>query len=107
MRKVVFQIDDIEFFKRKFNLSDNQITEIFGDKESFKVIYTIIGKGKNPDKYELTDYDGNKIPLDSLNGYQKGVVLNDCMAYFTGGKYHSEFDEPCGVVKIEEKEINH
>ena len=71
------------FFKRKFNLPDKQMTEIFGDKESFKVIYMITSDGRNPDKYELTDYDGNKIPLDSLNGYQKGVVLNDCMAYFS------------------------
>lgn len=104
MRKVVFTIDDIEYFKRKFKLSDEQVAEFFGEKESFKVIYTITGNGRNPDKYELTDYDGNKITLDSLNGYQKGVVLNDCMAYFTGGTYHENSDEPCGVVKIEETE---
>lgn len=36
---------------------------------------------------------------------QKGVVLNDCMAYFTGGTYHENSDKPCGVIKIEEKEI--
>jgi hypothetical protein len=105
MRKVVFTIDDIEYFKQKFKLSDKQVAEFFGEKESFKVIYTITGNGRNPDKYELTDYDGNKIPLDSLNGYQKGVVLNDCMAYFTGGEYHGDYDAPHGVIKIEEKEI--
>ena len=62
-------------------------------------------EGKNPDKYELTDYHGNKVSLNSLNGYQKGVVLNDCMAYFTGGEYHGDYNAPHGVIKIEEKEI--
>ena len=71
MRKVVFTIDDIEYFKRKFKLSDEQVAEFFGEKESFKVIYTITGNGRNPDKYELTDHDGNKITLDSLNGVLK------------------------------------
>jgi len=41
--------------------------------------------------------------MDELNGYQKGVVLNDCHAYFTGGKYHSDTKEPCGVVEIKEE----
>ena len=105
MRKITFYIDDIEFLKQKWNLSDEKIKVIFGDTESFKVIYTIIGEGKNPDKYELTDYHGNKVSLNSLNGYQKGVVLNDCMAYFTGGEYHGDYNAPHGVIKIEEKEI--
>ena len=52
----------------------------------------------------LTDYDGNKINLNDLNGYQKGVVLNDCMAYFNGGKYHGNETEPCGVVDIQDME---
>lgn len=106
MRKVVFTIDDIEYFKQKFKLSDEEVAEFFGEKESFKVIYTITGNGRDPDKYKLTDYNGNKIPFNSLNGYQKGVVLNDCMAYFTGGTYYDNSVEPCGVIKIEEKEAN-
>lgn len=105
MRKVVFTIDDIKYLKRKFKLSDEEVVEFFGDKQSFKIVYTITGNGRNPNKYELMDYDGNKIPLDSLNDYQKGVVLNDCMAYFTGGIYYANSDEPCGVIKIEEKDI--
>ena len=105
MRKVVFTIDDIEFFRRKFKLSDKQMAEFFGDQDSFKVIYTIVGEGKRPDTYELTDYDGNKIDRQSLNGYQRGIIINDCIAYFTGASYHENDDEPCGVIKIEEKEI--
>lgn len=105
MRKVIFKIDDLAFFKRHYNLTDDQMQDIFSDKESFKVIYTLIGEGKSIDRYELTAYDGNKINLNDLNGYQKGVVLNDCKAYFTGGKYHSNAEVPCGVVDIKEEKL--
>lgn len=57
------------------------------------------------DRYELTDYDGNRIDINSLNGYEKGVILNDCYAYFVGRKYHSDAKEPFGVVEIVEEEV--
>ena len=41
MRKVIFTIDDVEYFKRSNNLTEEQKQDIFGDKESFKVIYTL------------------------------------------------------------------
>lgn len=104
MRKVTFIIDDLEFFKRRYGLTSEGLQKIFSDKESFKVIYTLYGDGKNVQWYKLTDHNGNKIHLDYLNGYQKGVVLNDCKAYFTGGKYHSNSDVPCGVIDIKEEE---
>lgn len=100
MRKVVFTIDDLAWFKRFYNLTEEQKQDIFNDEESFKVIYTLYGEGKNIDRYTLTDHDGNKVKLNDLNGYQRGVVLNDCMAYFNGGKYHGNETEPCGVVDI-------
>ncbi len=106
MRKVIFTIDDIEYFKRKHHLTDERTQDIFGNQESFRVIYTIIGEGRNPDKYQLTDFDGNKISINSLNGYQKGVIINDCMAYFTGGKYFDSSDSPCGVIDIREESDN-
>ncbi len=105
MRKVIFTIDDFAFFKRHYNLTDEQMQDIFSDKKSFKVIYTLIGEEKSINKYELTDYVGNKISINDLNGYEKGVILNDCMAYFTGGKYHSNAEVPCGVVDIKEDKI--
>lgn len=105
MRKVTFTIDDLAFFKKYHNLTEEQMKDIFKDKKSFKVIYTLYGDGKNVDRYELTDYDGNKVNMDDLNGYQKGVVLNDCYAYFTGGKYHSNANVPCGAVDIKEETI--
>lgn len=106
MRKVTFIINDLEWMRKYYKLSDKQFNDTFADEKPFKCIYTLYGEGKKfPDKYELTDYDGNKIHMDDLNGYQKGVILNDCWAYFTGGKYHSDTKEPCGVIEIKEEDV--
>lgn len=104
MRKVIFTIDDLVWMQKHYNLTDEQMHDIFADNKPFKVIYTLYGEGNDVDRYTLTDYDGNKVNLNDLNGYQKGVVLNDCMAYFNGGKYHSNGTEPCGVVDIQDME---
>lgn len=104
MRKVIFTIDGLAWMQKYYNLTDEQMKNIFANQESFKAIYTLYGEGKNVDRYTLTDYDGNKVNLNGLNGYQRGVVLNDCMAYFNGGKYHSNGTEPCGVVDIQDME---
>ncbi len=108
MRKVIFKIDDKEYFRReleKDNCIGKQAGDILKGLRNFKAIYTLYGVENNVDRYELTDYDGNKISINDLNGYEKGVVLNDCHAYFTGGKYHDNADKPCGVVGITEEEI--
>lgn len=103
MRKVIFTIDDLEYFKCLYG--EQFITGFFGDAESFRAIYTLIGEGNTPDRSFLTDFSGNKIPRDTLDGYQKGVVLNDCYAYFTGGSYANHGSSPCGVIKIEEQQL--
>lgn len=108
MRKVIFKIDDKEYFRReleKENVPNDIKEEILNSVKSFKSIYTLYGEGNNVNRYELTDYDGNRISINDLNGYKKGVVLNDCYAYFAGGKYHSNADKPCGVVEIIEEEV--
>lgn len=105
MRKVVFYIDDLCYFRKEFNLTETQTNDIFNGEDSFKVIYTLYGEEKVINNYELTDYNGNRISLNTLNGYQRGVVLNDCMAYFTGGKYQFKTEKPTGVIKIEETEL--
>lgn len=106
-RKVKYRIDDIQWFQKRYKLSEQKTKEIFSScDDSFKVIYTLIGNGRTVDRYELTDYDGNKININSLNGYQKGAVLNDCYAHFTGGKYQFDMDEPMGVIEIEECEVD-
>lgn len=105
MRKVIFTVNDLEWMQKYYKLTEEQFEEMFKDQETFKCIYTLYGEGKQVDGYTLTDYDGNKICLNDLNRYHKGVVLNDCYAYFTGGKYHSDTKEPCGVVDIKEEEV--
>lgn len=104
-RKVTFYIDDLEFFHNFYHLTNEQMKDLFDNQHSFKVIYTLYGfeDGNLPDRYTLTDYDGNKIDYNTLNGYQRGVVLNDCWAYYTGGKYHCDSSSPCGIVKIEDE----
>lgn len=104
MRKVAFYIDDLEWFRKSYNLTDKQMEDLFSDTSSFKVIYTLYGNGNDADHFTLTDYDGNKIDINSLNGYQKGVVINDCSAYFSGSKYCFDGNGPCGVIRIEETE---
>lgn len=103
MRKITFMINDLEWFRKYYKMLESQFNDIFKNEKPFKCIYVLYGEGKKAQRYELTDFDGNKININELNGYQKGVVLNDCWAYFTGGKYHSDTDEPCGVVEIKEE----
>lgn len=107
MRKVIFKIDDQEYFRKEFEkegCTESQTEDILKELKNFKAIYTLYGEEKQVDRYELTDYDGNQININDLNGYEKGVILNDCYAYFVGGKYHSNADKPCGVVGIIEEE---
>ena len=105
MRKVVFVIDDVEYFRRSLqnqNITDESQNEILKGFNDFKAVYTLYGKEKTVDRYELTDFDGNKININELNGYQRGVVLCDCLAYFEGGNYFCNGKEPCGVIDIQE-----
>lgn len=107
MRKVTFHIDDAQYFKGQFkkenpNLTDEEINSILCGQNPFRVIYSLFGDEKTIDHYELTDYDGKKININNLNGFQRGVILSDCIAYFMGGNFHYNKDHPCGVVHIEE-----
>ena len=106
-RKVVFKIDDIAYFKKMYAFTEEQMQEIFATITPFRAIYTLYGNGKDIRNYTLTDYDGNKISVNSLNGYVRGTILSDCMAYFWGMKYHDEnATEPFGVISIEDTEIS-
>lgn len=105
MRKVVFYINDREYFKNEFKRQKPDITaegleKILEDIKPLELIFTVYGNGKSPDRFELTDKDGNKVCMSSLNGYEKGVVINECYAYFEGRN-----DTPCGVVGIEESDV--
>lgn len=107
MRKVTYTIDDKKYFEADLyhqnpNITAEEVEAFLVACRDFKAIYTLYGDEKFPDRYTLTDFDGKKISLDSLNCFQKGCVLNDCMRHFSGKSYiHG--DMPCGVVSIEEE----
>ena len=108
MRKVTYHIDDLAYFRKLWakqaNITEEQISGILSDLEPFTAIYTLYGEKTNIDRSELTDVDGNKISINDLNGYQRSVILSDCMAHFEGRENHDGEADPCGVVKIEETE---
>ena len=47
MRKVIFTIDDLAWMQKHYNLTDEQMKDIFANQESFKAIYTLYGEGNN------------------------------------------------------------
>jgi hypothetical protein len=103
MRKVTFVIDDVASMRELYK--DDLTEELTKDKESFKVIYSLIGN-KDPDRYELHDMNGNKLNVNDLNGYQRGCIINDCFKYFSGkGNYCFETAKPFGVISITESEV--
>lgn len=115
MRKVIFHIDDTEYLRRlwteemeKGRLSSDctpeQIEDILSGLENFRAVYTLYGEGKNIFRYTLTDADGNKININDLNGYQRGCIIGDCLAYFEGRRTAYGGNVLCGVIGIEESE---
>ena len=109
MRKVIFYIDDLEYLRRDFraqsDLTENQLDDLLSGLIDFKAIYTLYGNG-GIERYELTDMDGRKIDINSLNHYQRGIILGDCKLYFDGGKFAFGGDMPTGVIRIEDSGIN-
>lgn len=109
MRKVTFHIDDKEYFRteliEKDKLTPEQAENIVADIRSFVATYSLIGKGKSADRYELYNDKGEKISINDVNNYEKGVILNECMAYFEGRKGEFGGDRPTGVISIVEEEI--
>ena len=43
--------------------------------------------------------------MNDLNGYERGVVLNDCERHFNGVPCEDGTNRPCGVVRITETEV--
>lgn len=108
MRKVVFYIDDIEYFRKhefkQENVTEETINKLCYELEKlhpcFKVCYTLFGYGNNINNYDLEDFEGNKININDCNGYQRGCILSECKAYFEGTN-----DSPFGVMSIIDVEV--
>lgn len=107
MRKITFIIDDMASMKELYrsDLTGEKFDEIMKDQKPFRVIFSVIGD-KCPDRYELSDMDGNKLNINDLNGYQKGCIIGDCYSYFESkSNYCFQTGKPFGVVDITECEI--
>lgn len=105
MRKVTFMIDDYNYFKNlfysRFSESPKEDIEkaLSGLSSCFKATFILTGE-EFPDQYELLSENGEKMNINDLNGYQKGIVINDCYRYFEG-----KIKEPCGVVEIKDENL--
>ncbi len=77
--KMTFYINDVETFKRIHPEVD------FSDLDPFICTYVLIGyKNHLPERYELYATDGSKLNINDLNGYQRAIILGDCVRYFEG-----------------------
>jgi len=104
MRKVTFIIDDIASMKELFKNEENA-SEAMKDQKSFKAVFSVIGN-KSPDRYELSDMNGNRLNINDLNGYQRACIMGDCYKYFESkSNYYFKTDKPFGVIGITECEI--
>ena len=103
MRKVTFYIDDTQYYHNLYDITDEQHRKTFKDITTFKAIYALYGDTKTAVRFTLTDYDGKKLDINKLNAYITGIILNDCLNYFSTENSNPD-KYPCGVVKIEETE---
>lgn len=92
MRKVVFYIDDIEYFRKhefkQENVTEETINKLCYELEKlhpcFKVCYTLFGYGNNINNILLFKF----------------MILSECKAYFEGTN-----DSPFGVMSIIDDEV--
>lgn len=115
-RKVVYTIDDrcymINELKRENpSLSTKAIADIVDDVKPFRVTFTLYGNGRTTKRYELVNSDTNTVMnINDLNGYERGVIINDCYTHFEGrdreGYFSKTSETPCGVIKITEEVVS-
>ena len=89
--KMIFKVNDLATLKRMY---EDAPKHIFDDVKPFKCTYILYGeKSQFPERYELYDENGDKMNINDLNGYQRGIVLGDCDRYFEGKKpqYDNEY----------------
>ena len=99
MRKVKYHINDLEWMKQHYKMSGKEFSSIFDGQIPFQAVYSLIGE-QNSNKYVLLDIEGNRLNINNLNGYEKGVILNDCNNHFLG-----KTSVPRGAVSIIEEAI--
>lgn len=85
-RRVTYHINDHESLRMMYAGAEGLEGILESLPPPFICTYTLIGDSGNmyPDRYELRDEEGNKININSLNGYQKGVVLDNAKRHYSG-----------------------
>ena len=105
---IKFVVDDEKYFKDNWiseGMSEEQVIRAIGIfPPAFRCIFTVT-QNRNGLKYTLTKPDGKKLKTNSLNDYQRNVVIAECYDYFfakqAGKKAAFELKHPCGVTEIE------
>lgn len=106
MRKVIFTINDDLYLRDDLKrqnpkITQEQIDNIMVNLPCFRAVFTLYGSERShlADHYELLTESG-ETNVNKLNGYQRGIVINECYQYFEG-----KINNPFGVIKIEELTI--
>ena len=103
-RKMIFEIDDYEYFRRVYNVEPTKLDDV----KQFKctcIYYTFYSQIYDKSifyGYELYDENGNKIE-GRLTNYQK-YVLKDCDNYFRGKEPQNEHGYM--FISITEEEVD-
>ena len=108
MKERKFLIDLNKYFTRDFkrqspDITDKEINNLLEGLENWQAIFILTGSdgSKQPDKYSLTDTEGNEININTLNGFQNGVVICDCYRFYEGKTVFTNNDNsPCGIIAI-------
>lgn len=105
LREVTYHIDDAAYMKELYkNQGEKDVDKTIDDLVTpFRCTYQLIGRKDKPDSdyYVLRDEAGKWMNRNDLNGYQRGVILNDCERHFEG-----KCKKPFGVVRIKENRGN-
>ena len=104
---IKFIVDDEKYFKDKWmsdGLCEEQAMRVAGMlPPAFRCIFTLT-QNRNGLKYTLIKPDGKKLKMDSLNDYQRNVVIGECYDYFFAKQANPtdifEPKHPCGVTEI-------
>lgn len=86
MRKVIFKIDVIESFRRKWNadqkVNKESIEQILTEMNPFKVTYILLRDENSLERYEIIDENGNNHWCSEYNPYEKSI-FGECYSYFS------------------------
>lgn len=100
-KKVTYIINDYVFFLNEltdsYHLEYDEALNIVDYMEPFECMLVLEGTESSniPDRYKLYDKMHKPMNINSLNGYQKGCIINECYKHYAGNA-----EKPFGVIAI-------